>query len=633
MLDIDVVRVSAILHDIGKLDCWAKRRPWSEHVYYTYRFVRECLGEELADHAMRHHSGASYKEEYHPKTLVEKIVCLADNLASGADRPEAPESGPYVPSPPVELTHVLNPDVTRHSMDSAGLAYISQTLLRGIGNLEERFREDSTTVYRHIFETLRNSDLRLVPADTRKPINDVSLWNHLKLTTALATCIFLDGYKGDDPDRYSFALLSGDADKVSEFINESLRLPDLNARSRLIEDAIKAAGEVIGRMLGPECLLYAAGGSFLAISPTKTAEKILDEAKRMFEDRTSHRVTLTVSYVVESGKSFKETYGEVWKKAQENMRLKKSQRVIIPKIEVDESRNVCDVCGKAVATRADEQRVLRIDASPRPERLCEFCWNLRSEGRGVWLDDLKRETDFVACIRADGDDVSKFLSGEAFKKQDKTSTPSRISTFSDLLESICEESVKLVNSFDGKLIFAGGDDALAFVPGERGLKVAYAMASRFKEMMAGECTMSAGVAIFHYKLPVYVGLESASYLLSKAKGDGKDRVAFAVIGGSDVTLSELAKVKSWKWNELKTIMDLANSMKRGDIASSQLRRIASVLASDLKRNLGTYRTEAFVKYQMGREAIDWAFGEKILSYIKTGFLFEAFFIYNLFKGD
>jgi HD superfamily phosphodiesterase len=124
-VDLDVVRVSALLHDVGKLDCWANRKPWSEHVYYTYKFVRACLGEELAVYAMRHHVGSSYGEEYRPKTLVEKIVCLADNLASGADRRETPESGSYVPSPPVELTHLLNSDVVRRSMDSAELAYVS----------------------------------------------------------------------------------------------------------------------------------------------------------------------------------------------------------------------------------------------------------------------------------------------------------------------------------------------------------------------------------------------------------------------------------------------------------------------------------------------------------------------------
>lgn len=622
---LDVVRTCALLHDIGKLECWANRKPWSEHTYCTYKFVRECLGEDLAVHAMRHHAGVYYSEEYRPKTLVEDIICLADNLASGADRREIPESGSFVPSPPVELAHVLNLNVVRSSMDSARLAYVSQVLLKKIGSIKEAFYEDSSETYRLVFNVLKGSDLRFVPADTRRPINDVSLWNHLKLTAAFATCIFLEGYNGSDPARYRFALLSGDADRISSFINESLRLPDLNARSQRIDLATEDAAEAISRLLGPECLLYAAGGGFLALSPPEMAEKVLDEAKRTFEEKTRHRVTLTVSYVVEDGETFKEAYGKVWEKSQRAMRLKKSQRYFLPKAKVEESLEVCDVCRKAKAVKADEQKVLPIDASPRPEKLCESCWNLRKEGRGVWLNDLKRDTNFVACIRADGDNIGTALAGEAFKRQNKASTPSRLSTLSDLLQNICDTFKGLVADFNGRSLFAGGDDVLAFVPGEKGLEVARIMASKFKKMMADECTMSAGVAVFHYKLPVYVGLESAGHLLSKAKEDGKNRVAFAIIGGSGVTRSELETVKSRTWKELDTILRIVDSIQRSEVASTQLRRIAEVAADNVER------AEVLIKHLMGREIIDWIKGERLLSYLESGLLVEAFLIYNLFR--
>ncbi|MEM3162022.1 MAG: type III-B CRISPR-associated protein Cas10/Cmr2 [Candidatus Bathyarchaeia archaeon] len=631
-LSLDVVRVSALLHDIGKLDCWANRKRWSEHAYCTYKFVKSCLGEEIAEHAMRHHTGVAYSEDYRPKTVIEKIVCLADNIASGADRREVPEGGSYIPSPPVELTHVLSANSTIRSMDSAELAYIHQKLLQEIGNLEEAFKMDSAKTYRRIYEVLKRSDLRLIPADTRRPINDVSLWNHLKLTTAIATCIFLQGYKGENPSSYRFALLSGDADRISSFINESLRLQDLNARSQLIEKATEAAGEAVNRIIGPECLLYAAGGSFLIISPPEIAEKILDESKKAFESVTRGRVTMTVSYIVDEGGKFKENYSQVWENAQRHLRLKKSQRTPTVKVEVDEDSPACDVCGKTAATKEYEQKMLPIDASPRPEMLCDFCWNLREDGKGVWLNDLKRETNFVACIKADGDNIGKALAGKIFEKE-KASTPSRVSTLSDILQGACERLKELVAEFEGRCVYAGGDDLLAFVPGERGLEAAKAIASKFKEVMAGKCSMSIGVAIFHYRLPVYVGVESAGHLLSRAKDDGKDRIAFAVVGGSGITLSELAKVGSWSWQELDGILEIAQFMRRSDVTSSQIRKIAKVLSGDLNRGMGPERAKIFVMHQMGRGKIDWSFGEKILSYIETGLLLEAFSIYNLFKGD
>jgi len=39
--ELDILRVSALLRDIGKIECWAYGKPWGEHIYYTYRFFEE----------------------------------------------------------------------------------------------------------------------------------------------------------------------------------------------------------------------------------------------------------------------------------------------------------------------------------------------------------------------------------------------------------------------------------------------------------------------------------------------------------------------------------------------------------------------------------------------------------------
>jgi len=188
--ELNVLRTCAILHDVGKLECWANRKPWSEHAYYTYKFAKACLGEKLATHAMRHHTGPSYSDDYRPQTDVEKAVCLADNLSSGADRREEPSRGPPTPSPPIKLTHILSKSKVRKSLEARDLAYISNGLSSKMGDLVREFIQQPKTTYLKIFGILNESDLRFVPADTREPINDVSLWDHLKLTAAFATCIW-----------------------------------------------------------------------------------------------------------------------------------------------------------------------------------------------------------------------------------------------------------------------------------------------------------------------------------------------------------------------------------------------------------------------------------------------------------
>ncbi|MEM2961304.1 MAG: HD domain-containing protein, partial [Candidatus Bathyarchaeia archaeon] len=164
MSELDVLRASALLHDIGKLECWAERKPWSEHVRYTYKFVKDCLGEEIAAHAMRHHSSQYYPIEWHPKDLIERIICLADNFASGADRREDPEYGAPLPSPPIELSHVLSKDYIRNKLDAPNLAYIYQETLRGLMPIAGIFREKPRETYFKIFNFLnQKSRLRLVP--------------------------------------------------------------------------------------------------------------------------------------------------------------------------------------------------------------------------------------------------------------------------------------------------------------------------------------------------------------------------------------------------------------------------------------------------------------------------------------
>jgi len=640
--ELDLTRTCALLHDIGKLECWANRKPWSEHVYYTFKFVRACLGEEVAVHAMRHHTGSSYADHYKPQIEIDRIVCLADNIASGADRREKPETGSFVPSPPIELTHVLSVDVVRSRVDAAKLAYLSQTTLRKLGDLEEAFRQNSGAVYRRIFDVLRGSEdeeirLSMVPADTREPINDVSLWNHLKLTAAIATCICMDGgWKGGEPSKYQFALISGDADRISRFISESLRLPDLNARSQLVKKATRKVEEVIGELLGPECIFFAAGGSFTVLSPTGRVEEVEEAAKSSFKEATGDKVTVTTNHVFADGDELMYRFGHVWEKAHREMRVQKSIRLPALNVSVDEAAEVCDVCGRAPWIYEDKERVLSIDASPRFERLCNSCLKLRIEGSGVWLDDIKKNnvksgSNLVACIRADGDNMGAVLAGKMLEgegKGRKERTPSRVSQLSDLIHRTCEsEFEKIIEKSGGQRVFAGGDDLLAFVPGETALQVSKRLAEKFNGEMARKCTLSAGVALFHYRLPVYVGVEAANLLLSKAKGEGKNRVAYAVIGGSGISKSELEKVKPHTWDVMGTVLEIASFMEKSTVASSHLRRIAVAAAKH-----GLVRAEALTKYLMGREIIEWKEGEKILSYIESGLLTEAFFLYGLFRG-
>jgi len=625
---LQVLRTCALLHDIGKLECWANRKPWSEHIHWTYKFVKDCLDEDFAQICMRHHRGFSYSNEYHPKSEFEKIICLADNFSAGADRREQPEHGSPFPKLPVVLTHVLSDgNIVRSSFDAARLAYVSNVLRTRIKEVGSNFAEHPKDTYHRIFVILENSELRRIPADTRKPVNDVSLWNHLKLSAAFATCIFAGGgYNGDNYEKYDFALLSGDADWISRYVNLSRRLPDLNARSERIKKATKDVVELLADLLGPECIIYAGGGSFLALSPLKMAENVIEKAKCKFEESTGGEVTMTVNHVVVGGKEILENFGACWERAQHGMRVKKNEREIPPIRPVEESVDVCDVCRRRPATREDEQKIMRIDAAPRPERLCDVCWSLRREGKGAALDDLREKTNFVAVIKADGDNIGKVLRGDKFEELGKVNTPSRLSALSDIINMICEDKLEeVIEQYGGKCVYAGGDDLLAFVSGERALEASRAIGLAFRNETAEKCSMSIGVAIFRYDLPVYVGLETVDYLLKRVKEEGKGKVAFAIVGGSGITSSELRKyVKLRTLDEVNDLLNIAKSI--GGVSSSQVRRVANLSLSQPDK------AEVLVKYLIGRGVVSWEEGKKLLSFLEKGLLTEALIIHNLFKG-
>jgi CRISPR/Cas system-associated protein Cas10 (large subunit of type III CRISPR-Cas system) len=626
--ELNILRICAILHDIGKPECWAMRRPWSEHIYYTHEIIKRSLGDKYAKIAMRHHTGASYPSKYHPETELEKIIWLSDNLASGADRREMPEAGAHLPSLPIRLSHVLSrgeKTIGESDEDSLLLAAgeAAELLRKAAGNMD--------TAYPSIFEGMRSSRLRLIPADTRPPINDVSLWDHLKLTAAFSTCIWLSGgYRGEDPEKYTFALVSGDADRVSDYVNRALRLPDLNARSRKIIDATEAAALTIERMLGPECLIYGGGGGFLALSPPGLADELASEAKRAFEEATQGGVSITTTYVVEDGEAI-QAFGKVWRSCIREMRLKKLERPEPIPMNLEEDAAPCDVCGVKPGRYEDPTKLLPT-VPARPEILCEECWNLRAEGRKyaekASLDEIKGEADYVAVLKADGDDIGRILQGDKLEEFGKSSTPSRLAAISSLIHETCERRLRsVIGKFGGVCLYAGGDDLLAILPGENALEAAREIASSFGESMAGRCSISTGVSIFHYKLPVYVGLEASRGLLERAKGrEGKNSIAFAIIGGSGIPEKALSEIKPYGWSELDELLGTIRYLQDSGLPMSQIRRIAGLSGRDLQG------AEILIKYLVGRGVISWSAGRRLLEHTESGLLHNAFLVFNAFRG-
>jgi CRISPR-associated protein Cmr2 len=125
--------------------------------------------------------------------------------------------------------------------------------------------------------------------------------------------------------------------------------------------------------------------------------------------------------------------------------------------------------------------------------------------------------------------------------------------FSTALSRFAASVGDVIANHDGRLIYSGGDDVMAYLPLHRMLACAVAVNGCFGEHVTRACqklgvqdapTFSMGVAIVHHLMPLYEALMLARHAESHAKNDG-GRNALSVIqakrSGAPLTITG-------KWN-------------------------------------------------------------------------------------
>jgi CRISPR-associated protein Cmr2 len=143
---------------------------------------------------------------------------------------------------------------------------------------------------------------------------------------------------------------------------------------------------------------------------------------------------------------------------------------------------------------------------------------------------------YYALLQADGDRM-----GEAIEKQAKQG-PGRHRQFSRALATFAAGVRGIVENdqYRGKVVYAGGDDILAFVPVHTALDCARALSKAFREVLSQVLnkfsdekehtpTLSVGVAVMHHLSLLNEALETARRAEKQAKQvDGKNALAIIV---------------------------------------------------------------------------------------------------------
>jgi len=230
------------------------------------------------------------------------------------------------------------------------------------------------------------------------------------------------------------AILSADTDKVQDYVFESARLPEIRGGSMLLQGLNEEVAGLVKQAVDPDCVIYAGGGSLLAVVPDDA--DLLAELKLKIEasypQRTGVATTTCITYSTTAGElrdgygmatleavnalrqahpadwariavgyevhgqdgkppgevskeDFKahRGFGQIVKLAGVELRRRKDSRLLAPFYEALPHAQRCHSCGKRPAAR-----MYRLHEEPWP--LCPPCAlkiETRYADRSHWLDE------------------------------------------------------------------------------------------------------------------------------------------------------------------------------------------------------------------------------------------------------
>jgi len=264
-----------------------------------------------------------------------------------------------------------------------------------------------------------------------------------------------------------------------------------------------------------------------------------------------------------------------------------------------------------------------------------------------------KPSKYYAVLQMDGDNMGKWLKGE-FNPEIKDTihekvvdaliqlsegedriklqkilcskhptSPSIHQAFSRKLSQFALEKVRKIVEDDhyGKLIYAGGDDVLAFLPNEEVLKCARNLVGNFKGVLRREASMSAGILIVHHKYPLYLALRRVNEALKKAKEVyGKNSFCLTFIAHSGEE-----RECGGNWELIDFINDLICKFKTDEISGvfpyQYLEVVEKLYDEDKNKNISNVREilkNELKRIFMRKEGVDKGklkkyFEEKILS--------------------
>lgn len=404
---------ASILHDIGKVFQRADNVRIKHGIYgkEQIELLQSNKQERLSDDVLfaiaNHHAKELASDKNISDDHLAYIVYEADNIASASDRRDIVDEENNVFNPNVALSSVFNVVNLKENVNTYKHKLMTNEKYYGM-NFPQLLNEASNGDYKKISNDIKDvlslynyendrpnsllyafkNILNYVPSSTNiSQITDISLYEHLKLTAALASAMYLYceennviNYREKYMDKLNrdceeFLMASIELSGIQKFIytvSSKGAAKMLKARSFYLEILVEhIVDEILDELdLTRANIIYNGGGhSYLLLPNTEKAKSVLEKAKENINkwliDKFDNDLYIGFAYKECSANNFNEiecnSKGEKYEKVDEifrnlSLQLAKSKgnryskeelsRLLLPN-EIEEDERECKVCKKS----------------------------------------------------------------------------------------------------------------------------------------------------------------------------------------------------------------------------------------------------------------------------------------------
>jgi CRISPR-associated protein Csm1 len=430
------ITIGALLHDIGKVIYRAGRIDGRAHPISGMNFLNEFTAEqEILEHVSFHHA-KDIRSSFLPNDSTAYITYCADNISAGVDRrriegDEQEWQGFDKSLPMATVFNILcNNNTNRNyrllnneaiNFPDEGFSFSESKYNALYQDLKNDFKGiELREEYLDSILELLEGYLSYVPCSTLKnEVADISLYDHQKLTAAIASCIYIylnDQYQySNDSINYrnilfdnekdfrkinAFLLFSCDISGIQQFIyNISSKgaLKGLRSRSFYLEILLEhIVDEILFKTdLSRANLIYTGGGhAYILLPNTQKARKVLEDSSKTINkwliNNFGISLFIAADYVECSGNDLmnipydEEPCSKIFRDLSGKLSRIKQKRYTAEEIRLlnkgnkDSQGRECRICGSID---------INLDKTPDANDICNICGSLEDISTKLLKDD------------------------------------------------------------------------------------------------------------------------------------------------------------------------------------------------------------------------------------------------------